>query len=373
MGRHGREDPRRDPAGGVAAERSPAEALAGRRVVLDCRWLGLGGAGRVTELLLGEFAAAPPPGAWMLWGQRALVEERLFPGAALHPWEGDPRSLSGQRDLLGVPKGDIVLYSHQIRPLRPGTSVTVIHDTIPLRHGGSAASRLAKRAFLRAVAALSTRVLTDSEFSRRALERDLGLPAERISVMTFPHDAERAARIAALRLELEQEERLLYLGRFAPHKNLERLARAFAASEFAERGGTLELVGGWDDETERMRGWIAASGIAGVAARAAVDEPELDRLLATSRALVLPSLEEGFGLPAFEAAASGLPVAASRTGALETLPPEDAVLFDPLDEDALRAALDEATSRAPHAPWPARDVGFADVVLRALAAATARA
>ncbi len=177
--------------------------------------------------------------------------------------------------------------------------------------------------------------------------------------MTIPHDADRAARIAALRTELGQEERLLYLGRFAPHKNLERLARAFAASGYAARGGTLELVGGWADETERMRRWIAASGIAGVEARAAVDEPELDRLLATSRALVLPSLEEGFGLPAFEAAASGLPVAASRTGALETLRPEDAVLFDPLDEDALRAALDEAAGAgASHAPWPARRRGL---------------
>lgn len=289
----------------------------------------------------------------------------------MQAWDGDPRASSGQRDLLRVPRGDVVLYSHQIRPLRPGRSVTVIHDTIPLRHGGTAASRLAKRAFLRAVARVSNQVLTDSDLARRALERDLHLPAERISVMTFPHDPQRSARIAGLRGELGQEDRLLYLGRFAPHKNLERLARAFAASEFATRGGTLELVGGWDDETERMRAWIADSGLARIEARASVDEAELDRLLATSRALVLPSLEEGFGLPAFEAAASGLPVAASRTGAMATLGPEDAVLFDPVDADAMRAALDEAVSRAPHAPWPERDVGFADVVLRALASALA--
>ena len=78
----------------------------------------------------------------------------------------------------------------------------------------------------------------------------------------------------------------------------------------------------------------------------------MDQLLATSRALVLPSLEEGFGLPAFEAAASGLPVAASRTGAIRPFRPEVAVLFDPLD-----AAADSARSTGRAALPPARGPG----------------
>jgi glycosyltransferase involved in cell wall biosynthesis len=341
-------------------------ALDGRRVVLDCRWLGLGGAGRVTELLLHALRADPPPGSWRLWGRPSRIEPLAFAGATIASWDGDPRALAGQRDATRVPRGDVVLYAHQIRPLRPGRSVTVIHDTIPLRHGGSAASRRAKRAFLTAAARLSDHVLTVSEFSRTCLERDLGVPRERISVMTFPPDHARAARIGALRDELGQEDRLLYLGRFAPHKNLERLARAFTATRFAARGGRLVLVGGWNDETERQRAWLAAARIEGVEARPSCDEAKVDRLLATSRALVLPSLEEGFGLPAFEAAACGLPVAASRTGAMTTLSPDDAVLFDPLDEAALRDALDEALARPARPPWPRQEPAFAGVVLDAL-------
>src|SRR5215213_4245447 len=47
---------------------SPAARLRDRTIVLDCRWLGMGGAGRVTELLLREFRDAPPLGEWVLWG-----------------------------------------------------------------------------------------------------------------------------------------------------------------------------------------------------------------------------------------------------------------------------------------------------------------
>jgi glycosyltransferase involved in cell wall biosynthesis len=345
-----------------------SSGLDGRRIVLDCRWLGLGGAGTVTELLLGELRGTPAPGTWVLWGKPERTEPLRPAGAELAPWSGDPRALAGQRDILRVPHGDVVLYGHQIRPLRPGRSVTVIHDTIPLRHGGTAASRRLKRAFLRGAARLSRRVLTDSEFSRECIERDLGVHRDRISVMTFPPDAQRSARVARLRDELGQEERLLYLGRFAPHKNLERLSLAFAGTAFAARGGTLLLVGGWDDETEHMRAWVAEQGLRGIEVRPACADEEVDRLLATSRALVLPSLEEGFGLPAYEAAASGLPVAASRTGAMASLSADDAVLFDPLSTDAIRAALDEAVGRPPHAPWPAQ-AGFAGVVLAALEAA----
>lgn len=350
-----------------AAAPVAADTLAGCRIVLDCRLLGMGGAGRVTELMLDHFRDEPPAGHWILWGAPERVEPRRFPGAEVVPWSGDPRTLSGQRDLFRVPRGDVVLYSHQIRPLRPGRSVTIIHDTIPLRHGGTPMRCRLKRLYFLAVARASDRVLTDSEFSRDCIERDLGVPRERISVMTFPSDPERAAAVARLRDELCQEERLLYLGRFAPHKNLERLCRAFTASDFAARGGTLVLVGGWDDEADRMREWVDAQGIAGVEVRPTCPDEEIDRLLATSRALVLPSLEEGFGLPAFEAAASGLPVAASRTGAMPLLG-EQAVLFDPLDEDAMRDALDTAVSRPARPPAPL-ETPFADVVLDALRSA----
>ena len=331
------------------------------KVVLDCRWLGLGGAGRVTELLLRELQASPPPGQWTLWGDGDRVAPFAWPGTATAAG-GNPLRLGGQREFFRIPRGDVVLYLHQIRPLRPGRSITVIHDTIPLRYGGSPASRLVKGTFFRTVGRLSAHVLTDSEESRRRIVEDLGVAPERISVLVFPQDPVRAARIAALRAELGQEERLLYVGRFAAHKNLQRLTRVFPRTAFARGGGRLELVGGWNGEVERLRGRVGP----GIEVRGECSEEELDRLLATSRALVLPSLEEGFGLPAYEAVASGLPVAVSRTGALAELPADHASVFNPLDEDGMAAAIDAAVGREASGPV---ELGgrLAEPVLAALA------
>ena len=216
----------------------------------------MGGAGRVTELLLREFQGSPPPGSWILWGRRDRVEPLRFAGASICVNDVDPHSLMGQRSIASVPKGDVVIYMHQIRPLRPGRSVTVIHDTIPLRYGGSRLTRALKRLFLAHAARLSKQVLTDSELSRHSIHRDLSVPLERITVMRFPIDYERAERIWRLRKTVEQRSTLLYVGRFDRHKNLTRLCAAFQRSNFAAEAGRLLLVGGWDGEVERFQQWV---------------------------------------------------------------------------------------------------------------------
>jgi glycosyltransferase involved in cell wall biosynthesis len=338
------------------------------RVLLDCRWLGRGGAGRVTEHLLRELRDPPPPGRWTLWGSPWAVRRLTFEGAALAPTEGDPHALFGQREAMRIPRVDIAVYPHQIRPLTRGRSVTFVLDTIPLRHGGPRPVRVAKRGYFALVARQSTRILTISEHSRGAIERDLGVPRERIGLVPLPVDVERARRVADARLEQPPEDVLLYVGRFDRHKNLGRLCDAFARSAFG-REGRLLLVGGRGEEPARLQEWASARGLVRVEARSAVGEAELDRLLASCRALVLPSLEEGYGLPAFEAAAAGIPVAVSRTGALSSLPPEVAVHFDPRSVDGIAAAIDVVTQRPATEPYLPHRHGLREGVLAAVDAA----
>jgi len=323
-----------------------ADEFAGLTVLLDCRWLGYGGAGRVTELLLGEMRARPPSsGRWILWGDPAAIAPFVFDGAIIEPWHGHPARLSGQADWLRVPRADVRVYLHQVPPFRPGRSVTMVYDTIPLHVEARPIIRLAKQAFFKVACALSDQIVTISAQSKEAIIRDLGVRGSKIIVVGLSVDAGRVARIRAMRAHADRSDTLIYVGRFGTHKNLERLCRAWATTGFRLRGGRLLLVGGSPAEVRQMGSWIHQHGLAGVEARGFLPEAELDRLFATSRALVQPSLEEGYGLPAVEAAAVGLPVAASRTGYASEIPGELVTFMDPRDELSIAAAIDVAVAR----------------------------
>ncbi len=110
-----------------------------------------------------------------------------------------------------------------------------------------------------------------------------------------------------------------------------------------------------------------------------VPDELLPGLYAGARALVMPSLYEGFGLPCLEAMASGTPVVAANLAALPEVCGGAALLVDPLDEDAVAAAAlsaarddelharlrDAGLERARHFSW-ARSAELTDVELGAL-------
>ena len=233
-----------------------------RTILLDCRWLGHGGAGRVTELLLGELRDRPPKShRWLLWGDPIAVEALLFEGAVAVPWHGDPARLSGQADLFRVPRADISVYMYQVRPLRPGRSVTFVYDTIPLRVETRSIVTLAKVLFLKTVCRLSAAIITISAQSMDAIRRDLAVPRSKIIAVTLSVDARRVDRIRGMRSTADRSDTLIYVGRFAAHKNLDRLCRAFETTDFKARGGHLVLVGGSPTEVARMTAWIAQRGL----------------------------------------------------------------------------------------------------------------
>lgn len=324
----------------------------GPTVAVDCRWLGIGGPGRTTELLLRGLAVDPPDGRWLLWGRPDRAGPLAWPGAEVAPVADDPRSMLGQRHTFRVPTADLAVFMHQQRPLRRLPALTVIHDTIPLRHGGTPAIRRAKRAYLRRVAAVSERILTVSEYSRRSIVDHLGVSPDVVDVLRFPFDPEFVDRVAGHRRHAEAPADVaLYVGNFLPHKNLSRLVKAFEATAFQAGGGRLVLAGGgakdWVDDlvaglTDGQRRFVSVVPDC--------SQAELERLFATSLFLVQPSLEEGFGLPAWEAMCCGLPVCSSDGGALPELvaaaPADMVTSFRATSVPGMTAALDECAVRA---------------------------
>ena len=110
-----------------------------------------------------------------------------------------------------------------------------------------------------------------------------------------------------------------------------------------------------------------------------VDDDELAALYTGAHALVLPSSEEGFGLPAVEALACGTPVVAADGPSLREVLDGRATFVEPGDVDGLVAAAQAARRPAPAPPsWTWADAAAAtwDVYERSaqrLSAARARA
>ncbi|HEX9841556.1 MAG TPA: glycosyltransferase family 1 protein, partial [bacterium] len=227
-------------------------------------------------------------------------------------------------------------------------------------------SRLFWELKVRAAIRRADLVFTVSETSRRDILQAFRLPAARVRVVSdavdprFKPPAHPGAAQAVLRrYGLEPGQRfVLYVGGISPHKNLETLVRAFG--RWRRDQGTvamkLVLVGDFAADVfyssyPSLRDLIASSALEGdVRFAGFVPDDDLVHFYGATDVLVLPSLSEGFGLPALEAMACGAPVIASEAGALPEVVGNAGLLFPPRSADSLAAALGrvlgDATLRA---------------------------
>jgi glycosyltransferase involved in cell wall biosynthesis len=143
----------------------------------------------------------------------------------------------------------------------------------------------------------------------------------------------------------------LYVGSEARRKNLVNLAMAYMGlARKRARMPPLVLIGPGS-------GWAQAGPGPVIRAMGYIPTPEIRALMAASTALVLPSLEEGFGLPVVEAMAAGLPVICSRGSALEEVAGGAAILVNPLDTRSIADGMEKLMSD-PGLAQRQRDMGL---------------
>lgn len=187
-------------------------------------------------------------------------------------------------------------------------------------------------------------IATVSNYSRSQIMSRFRLPETRLRVISeaaqpiFCVGEDGDGRQAVLsRLGLRSgDEFLLYVGGISPHKNLSTLVEAFhqIRSE-SERSIRLVLVGDYKDDPflsayPSLQEQIAQLGLRdSVMFTGFVTDEDLVHLYNSAIALVLPSFDEGFGLPAIEAMSCGTPVAASDCGSLPEVLGEAGTYFNP--------------------------------------------
>ena len=314
-------------------------------ILIDARWVGNGGPGRVVENLLRGLREVEPAGSWILWGSDKAAEFGWSGSRHLHSAHS-PKALLGQREIPKLPKQvDLAYFPHQIRPAwrLAHREITTIHDTIPFRYSSSRGAAMSLKLYFRWMAQLSTHIATDSEFSKRCLIRDLKVAPEKVSVLALPIDHESADRVRNLRDTSRTDELtplVVFLGRDAPHKNLDRLVRAFAKTEAQSKGATLLLIGVGSEAAERLTGLAQHCG-ARLETPGELSQSDLEATLGRASLLVQPSFEEGFGLPVAEALAAGIPVAISSGGSLPEITQNQLRGFDPNSEAEITEAIDE--------------------------------
>lgn len=229
-----------------------------------------------------------------------------------------------------------------------GPIITTIHDLSVLRHAEwHPADRVRwYECDLQAGLARTSRFIAVSEFTRQEMIDLLGLPAERITVIPLGVREVFHPRPAdAVRVWLSSQnlpaDYLLYAGTIEPRKNVAGLLAAYAAlpAKTRERVAlVLAGVTGWGRQA--VDEWITRHGLAGqVHIAGYVDDESLACLYAGARALVWPTLYEGFGLPPLECMACGTPVIASNLASIPEVTGGAALLVDPLNTDELAAAI----------------------------------
>ncbi len=186
-------------------------------------------------------------------------------------------------------------------------------------------------------------VLTVSEFSRNEIIDLLGLDARQVTVTPLaPHWVFRPRSKTLVQTFLKEAKLpsnyLLYVGALEPRKNLRTLLRALSQTRSAVKlvraGSEGWLNEGYYEDINRLK---LSNRIIDIGH---VPDDKLALLYAGAKALVYPSVYEGFGLPILEAMAVGCPAICAERPGISEVAGDSALRVEAEDDAALARNLD---------------------------------
>ena len=234
---------------------------------------------------------------------------------------------------------DVAFSPHPLLlPVRKTAQAVMVHDLDFLRHPERTHGEI-RRDYPRLAGAHARRagvVIVPSEATADDVHRTLEVPRDRIAVCS-PGVPDWPAPVRGF----NPQGYLLFVGTLEPRKNV---AGLLAAYRHLVASGLdvpkLVLVG---KPGAGAAAYLATMNDRALAGRVEhlgyVAEINRQRIYEQARALVLPSFDEGFGMPVLEAMSLGVPVVASARGGLPELVGDGGLLVDPTDHVALADAL----------------------------------
>jgi glycosyltransferase involved in cell wall biosynthesis len=299
------------------------------RIGIDGRKIGDYGIGTYIRGLLGglaeiggdeEYVVFAPPSA------RAVIPAR-FEHLALEAPHYSIRELFAVGAAARRARIDLLHVPHYVVPLTRVPTIVTIHDLIHLHvaHRNPLARPYA-RTMLRRAVTKPIRILTVSETVKSEIVAAFGIPAAKVIVTRNGVD-DRFRQAAPPETSSNY---FLYAGNDKPHKNVGALVAAYETVRASRPDLGLVLAGA---SFERF------ADVAGVVTPGFVSDEELAALYRGAIAVMLPSHEEGFGLPAAEAMASGVAVITSNAPVLVEVTGGGAIHVDATSRDAIAAAM----------------------------------
>ncbi|HEU0215444.1 MAG TPA: glycosyltransferase family 1 protein [Stellaceae bacterium] len=267
----------------------------------------------------------------------------------------------GKPVTVKLPETPALFHTTQPIPLRVAgcPNIYTIHDLVPLKLPSS--TRDDKRyvaGMLAHLARSGDHIVTVSEFSRREIIDYFRIDEIRVTntyqAVALPANAlawteDEVARLVESITGIGAQEYFLFVGAIEPKKNLSRLIDAYAASGSRY---PLLIAGGlaWQYEEEVQRigderflsyelHGNTATPRRRVRRLSYLPREHLVALMRGARALLFPSLYEGFGLPVLEAMSVGTPVMTSNVTSLPEVAGDAALLVDPLDTDDIARGI----------------------------------
>lgn len=260
-------------------------------------------------------------------------------------WYGlsEQKALPG---LLSKIKPDLVHFPHFNVPIfYQGKFIVTIHDLIhqhfttrgvttknPLVFN---AKKLGYKLVFANALSKSLKIITPSNFVKSSLVKEWQVNKEKILV-THEGVEEGLLKLANFSTREEfnslgkkygvKKPYLFYVGNAQPHKNLERLINSYR--EVKKEFPNLQLV--LSGPSHAFWEKIISSGAPDTVFTGFVTDTELVCLYKNCLAFIMPSLEEGFGIPILEAMSLGCPVVSSNRASLPEVGGDACLYFDPL-------------------------------------------